>query len=84
MLTLTMMNDNDFASKFKATIHIRLNNSFNYSHLADQLRPSIQYNPNDRAATGMIKHNLLHLSSLSVQHNVIFSNRLHFHTNNAS
>ena len=30
---LTMTNDNDIASKFKVTIRIWLNNSFNYSYL---------------------------------------------------
>jgi len=30
VLTLTMMNDSEIASEFKATIRIRTNNSFNY------------------------------------------------------
>jgi len=35
MFTLTMANDNDIASKFKATICIRPNNSSHYSYLAE-------------------------------------------------
>jgi len=35
MLSLTVMNDNDIASKFNATIRIGLNNGFNYSHSAE-------------------------------------------------